>query len=296
MAGFAAQKKKKKRSKWFRFSALAIAFTCVFMLYPIGYSIYMSMHTYQGVTATFAGAANFVRAFQDKILWKSLLNTTVFLLVQVPIMLILGMVLAYLLQSPWLRARGLFRMALFLPCVTSLVAYAIVFKTLFQIDGLINQCLLALNLIQEPIKWLTDGFWAKVAIIIALCWRWTGYNMMFYIAGMQNISRETFEAARIDGANKLQEFFLVVIPQLKPMIIFTSITSTIGTLQLFDEVQNLTAGGPSNETMTAALYIYNPSFVYSSNFGYSAAISWIVVVIIAVLSLLQLKLTNDREG
>ena len=100
---------------------------------------------------------------------------------------------------------------------------------------------------------------------------------------------------RQDGANKFQEFFRVVIPQLKPMIIFTSITSTIGTIQLFDEVLNLTAVGPSNETMTVSLYIYNHSFVYSSNFGYSAAISWVIVLIIAILSLIQLKLTKEKE-
>lgn len=296
MTGFLQKNKSGKKKKWLRFSALAIGFSCVFMLYPIGYSIYISLHTYHGVEAVFAGVDNFVRIFHDKIFWKALLNSFVFLIIQVPIMLLIGLVLSYLLQGTYLRGKAFFRMALFLPCVTSLVAYSIVFKTLFQVDGLINKCLMMLNIIQSPINWLTDGTWAKVAVIIALCWRWTGYNTMFYIAGMQNISRETFEAARIDGANKLQEFFRVVIPQLKPMIIFTSITSTIGTIQLFDEIMNLTAGGPSNETMTVSMYIYNHSFVYSSNFGYSAAISWVVVVIIAVLSLIQLKLTKEKEG
>ncbi len=295
MAKYTSGKKLGKRGIWFQFSVIAIVLTCVFMLYPIGYSIYISLHSYQGSNAFFVGLSNYVRVFNDTIFWKALINTVVFLVIQVPVMLLSGLILAYLLESPYLKFRGFFRTALFLPCATSLVAYAIVFKTLFQVNGLVNQFLMAVHVIQTPINWLTDGFWAKVAIIIALCWRWTGYNAMFYIAGMQSMPRETFEAARIDGANKVQEFFRIVIPQLKPMIIFTSITSTIGTLQLFDEVQNLTAGGPSNETMTAALYIYNHSFVYSSNFGYSAAISWVIVIIIAVLSLLQLKLTRDKE-
>lgn len=296
MTNLTVKRRGKKNGKWLWFGAPAIILSSVFMVYPIIYSLYISLHTYRGVNAVFAGLTNFVRIFHDKIFWQSLLNSFVFLIIQVPIMLLIGLLLAYLLQSPYLKGKGFFRMALFLPCVTSLVAYSIVFKTLFQVDGLINQCLMALNLIQNPINWLTDGVWAKVAVIIALCWRWTGYNMMFYIAGMQNISRETFEAARIDGANKFQEFFRVVIPQLKPMIIFTSITSTIGTIQLFDEVLNLTAGGPSNETMTVSLYIYNHSFVYSSNFGYSAAISWVIVLIIAILSLIQLKLTKEKSS
>lgn len=283
-----------KKGRWFRFSGLAIGFSSVFMLYPIVYSIYLSLHTYRGMSVTFSGIQNFTRIMKDQLFWRALLNSFTFLIIQVPIMLFLGLILAYLLQDPNIKGKGFFRMALFLPCVTSLVAYSIVFKTLFQVNGLINRCLMGLHMIQTPINWLTDGFWAKVAIIIALCWRWTGYNTMFYIAGLQNIPRDTFEAARIDGANKLQEFFWVVIPQLKSMIIFTSITSTIGTIQLFDEIVNLTEGGPSNATMTVSLYIYNHSFVYSSNFGYSAAMSWVVVAIIAMLSLIQIKLSKDK--
>lgn len=289
-------RKKLRRERWINFGSIAIILTCVFMLYPIVYSIFLSLHSHKGLTSTFVGPNNFVRLVKDTIFWQSLGNSFIFLIIQVPIMLVLGLLLAYLLQSDYIKGKGFFRMALFLPCVTSLVAYSIVFKALFQVDGLINNCLLALHIIQAPIHWLTDAFWAKVAIIIALCWRWTGYNTMFYIAGMQNIPRDTLEAARIDGANRFQEFFRVVVPQLKSMIVFTSITSTIGTIQLFDEVMNLTQGGPSNGTMTVSMYIYNHSFKYSSNFGYSAAMSWVVVLIIAVLSLIQLRVTRDKEG
>lgn len=289
-------RKKLRRERWINFSSIAIILTCVFMLYPIVYSIFLSLHSHKGLTSTFVGPNNFVRLVKDTIFWQSLGNSFIFLIIQVPIMLVLGLLLAYLLQSDYIKGKGFFRMALFLPCVTSLVAYSIVFKALFQVDGLINNCLLALHIIQAPIHWLTDAFWAKAAIIIALCWRWTGYNTMFYIAGMQNIPRDTLEAARIDGANRFQEFFRVVVPQLKSMIVFTSITSTIGTIQLFDEVMNLTQGGPSNGPMTVSMYIYNHSFKYSSNFGYSAAMSWVVVLIIAVLSLIQLRVTRDKEG
>lgn len=119
--------------------------------------------------------------------------------------------------------------------------------------------------------------------------------MIFYLAGLQNISDDTLEAAAIDGANGFQKFFFVVIPQLKPVIVFTTITSTIGTIQLFDEVVNLTGGGPSNETLTVAQLIYNHSFVYTSNFGYSATLSWVLVIIIALLSVIQLKLSKTNQ-
>ena len=166
---------------------------------------------------------------------------------------------------------------------------------MFQFNGLINGILQSLHLIDNPISWLTEKNFARVVIIIALCWRWTGYNTMYYIAGLQNVSKDTLEAARIDGANAFQEFFHIVVPQLKQVIVFTSITSTIGTLQLFDEVVNLTSGGPANATLTVALYTYQQSFLNANNFGYSATISWAVVFMIAGLSLVQLRLTREES-
>lgn len=283
-----------QREPWIKYSWLALLFSAVFMLYPIFYSMYLSVHSFKGLNVKFNGLGNFARLFQDTIFWKSMGNVFIYLIFQVPIMLFLGLIFAYLLNEN-IKFKGFFRMVLFLPCVTSLVSYAIIFRMLFQVDGLVNQALIAINIIDNPIHWLTDSFWAKITIIIALCWRWTGYNMMFYISGLQNVSSSTLEAARIDGANKLQEFLYVVIPQLKPVIVFTSITSTIGTIRLFDEVVNLTEGGPSNATMTVIQYIYNHSFVYSSNFGYSAAMSWVVVIIIAILSFIQLIATREKE-
>ena len=289
----------KKRSltsgSWVSFSLPAIFFVTVFMLYPVVYSLVLSLYSHQGLTSTFVGLGNFKRLLSDSIFWNSLLNNVLFLAIQVPIMLFLGLLFAYLLQTDGLKCRGFFRMALFLPCITSLVAYSIVFRTMFQFDGLINSALQAIHVITEPIPWLTDKNWARALIIMALCWRWTGYNAMYYIAGLQNITRDTIEAARMDGANKFQEFFHIVVPQLKQVIVFTSITSTIGTLQLFDEIANLTNGGPSNSTLTVALYTYQQSFLHANNFGYAAAISWVIVLMIAGLSLVQLRLTREES-
>lgn len=284
---------KAKTSVW-KFIWPAVLMSAIFLLYPIFYSIYLSLHKMQGLNAVYVGIGNYLRMFQDKVFLKALKNNFVFLIFQVPIMIILGLVLAFLLNSKDLKGRKFFQLALFLPSVMSLVSYAIIFKMMFQIGGVINNGLLATGILQHPIDWLNHPFWAKVTVIIALCWRWTGYNMIFYLSGLQNISYDTLEAAAIDGANSFQTLFKVVIPQLKPVILFTTITSTIGTIQLFDEVVNLTGGGPSNETLTAAQLIYNHSFVYTSNFGYSATLSWALVVIVAILSIIQLKITNRK--
>lgn len=283
---------RKRREVW-KFISFAMILSSIFMIYPILYSIYLSLHTMQGLQSVFVGLDNYVRMFQDTIFHKALFNNFVFLIFQVPIMVFLGLLLAFVLNTPKLVGRTFFKLALFLPSVTSLVSYAVLFKMMFQIGGIINRGLLAIGIIQQPLDWLNSPFWAKVTVIIALCWRWTGYNMIFYLAGLQNISDDTWEAADIDGANSFQKFFRIIIPQLKPVIVFTTITSTIGTIQLFDEVVNLTGGGPLNATLTAAQLIYNHSFVYTSNFGYSATLSWALVVLIAVLSYAQFKLAKD---
>ncbi|UUZ97145.1 sugar ABC transporter permease [Paenibacillus sp. P25] len=194
-----------------------------------------------------------------------------------------------------MRFKGFFRTAIFLPCITSLVAYSVVFKYLFGNDGLINLALMKLHILAEPIQWISDPFWAKVTIIIAITWRWTGYNMIFYLSALQNIDSSIYEAARLDGASSVRQFFSITVPLLKPIILFTSITSTIGTLQLFDEIVNITKGGPGNATLSISQYIYNLSFKYSPDFGYAATVSYSIVVMIIVLSILQIKLAGENK-
>lgn len=278
---------------WIKLTFPMLFCITAFMLYPIVYSFILSLYSHKGLRSTWVGFGNYARMFKDKVFIKALGNNFLFLIIQVPIMLILGLLMAYLLQTNGLRFKAFFRTAIFLPCVTSLVAYSIVFLIMFQHDGLINTSLIKLGILKEPIFWLNDRVGARVLIFIALCWRWTGYNAMYYIAGLQNIPSDIIEAARIDGCNRFQEFFKVVIPQLKQVIVFTSITSTIGTLQLFDEITTITNGAPANATMTVSLYIFNQSFKMNNNFGYSAAMSWVLVLIIAGLSLFQLRVTGE---
>lgn len=239
---------------------------------------------------------NYIRMFQDKIFITTLGNTYLYLIVQVPIMLILAILLAQLLNNKDLKCRGLFRTMVFLPCATSLVSYSLIFKSLFAKEGLINMLLMKLGLISQNINFIGETNTARMVIILALIWRWTGYNMVFYLAGLQNIEYSVYEAAKIDGATGWKTFWHITVPLLRPTIIMTFIMSINGTLQLFDESMNLTSGGPANSTMTMSHYIYDNSFGQGvGNFGYSSAMAFLVFIMVAILAFINLKVGDKRD-
>ena len=273
----------------------ALVLLGVFMVYPILWSLWMSFQTGKGMNFKFGGLANIWRLTQDPVFLRALSNTLIFLVVQVPLMIVLALLFAVALNNPRLKGRAIFRTAIFLPCVTSLVAYSVLFKSMFAGDGVVNDALLALNVISTPIPWLSDPFWAKVVIILAITWRWTGYNMVFYLAALQNIDPSIYEAARIDGVPGPARFLRLTIPMMKPVILFTTVISTIGTLQIFDEVNNITQGGPSDGTLTLSLYIYNLTFKFMPSFGYAATVSYVIVVLVAILSAVQFWIARERR-
>ncbi|MEH7299113.1 sugar ABC transporter permease [Neobacillus drentensis] len=277
------------------FVIIASVMICLFYFYPMLQALILSFQSGTGANLAFTGFDNYVRLLKDPTFLTTVKNTVTYLIIQVPIMIILALFLSVLLNNKTLKYKGLFRTAIFLPCVTSLVAYSVIFKYLFGHDGMINIMLMKLSLISAPIEWLTDPFWAKIAIIVAITWRWTGYNMIFYLSALQNVDESIYEAAKIDGASSIQQFFKITIPMLKPIILFTSITSTIGTLQLFDEVMNITQGGPGNATMTISQYIYNLSFKYTPDFGYAATVSYAIVIMIVIFSIIQFKVAGDKN-
>ena len=239
---------------------------------------------------------NYTRMFQDKLFLRSVGNTFLYLIIQVPIMLILAILLAQLLNNKHLRLKGFFRTCIFLPCATSLVSYSLIFKSLFATDGLINSVLVHLGILESNYNFLGNAASAKAVIIIALIWRWTGYNMVFYLAGLQNIEYSVYEAAKIDGANGWKTFWGITVPLLKPTIIMTFIMSINGTLQLFDESVNLTNGGPANATITMSHYIYNNSLGQGvANFGYATAMSFFVFIIVAILAFINMKVGDTRD-
>jgi lactose/L-arabinose transport system permease protein len=277
------------------FVIVATVMIFLFYFYPMVQALILSFKSGVGANLTFTGIDNYTRLFKDPTFLTTVKNTVIYLIIQVPVMILLALFLSVLLNNKTLKFKGFFRTAIFLPCVTSLVAYSVIFKYLFGQDGIINIMLMKVSLISEPIQWLTDPFWAKIAIIVAITWRWTGYNMIFYLSALQNVDESIYEAAKIDGASSIQQFFKITIPMLKPIILFTSITSTIGTLQLFDEVMNITKGGPGNATMTISQYIYNLSFKYTPDFGYAATVSYAIVIMIVIFSIIQFKVAGDKN-
>ncbi|WP_315093277.1 sugar ABC transporter permease [uncultured Cellulomonas sp.] len=265
--------------------------------WPMIQALFLSLQTGRGTRLSWAEPlwSNYQRLFQDDQFRLTLTTTFIYLVIQVPIMLLLAMLLANLLNAPWLRFKGFWRTAIFLPCAVGLVSYSLVFRQIFATDGLANDVLTQLGILDDPVNWLGQTGTARMVIILGLLWRWTGYNMIFFLAALQNIDRSTLEAARVDGANGFKTFWYVTMPQLKPIILLCAILSTNGTLQMFDESFNLTAGGPGNTTMTVSHYLYNVSFRNSPNFGYAAAISYAILIIVAVLAAIQMKVGDKRD-
>ena len=260
--------KKHNLTGW-AFLAPATFLIAVFSFWPMIKALVLSFQTGKGRNMQMAGFTNYIRMFQDDVFIQSIKNTFFYFIIQVPIMLVVALVLACILNKKDLRFKGFFRTMIFLPCTTSLVAYSIIFRT-------------------QP-------FSAKIVIILALLWRWTGYNMVFFLSGLQNIEYSVYEAAKIDGASAIQTFFKITVPLLKPTILLTAIMSTNGTLQLFDESVNLTDGGPANASISMSHYIYNLCFKYVPNFGYAAAMSFFILLLVAVLAFIQMRVGDKRD-
>ena len=271
---------------------------CIMSFYPIIQAIFTSFKTGPSANMSWCDPAgyNYTRMFQDAIFKTSVKNTFLYLIIEVPVMLVLAMLLAQLLNNKDLKFKGLFRTCVFLPCATSLVSYSLIFKSMFATNGLVNTILVNLGILENNYNFLGNPGSAKAIIIIALIWRWTGYNMVFFLAGLQNIEYSVYEAAKIDGANAWQTFWKITVPLLKPTIVMTVIMSINGTLQLFDESVNLTSGGPANSTITMSHYIYNISFGKGvANFGYASALCFVVFIMVAVLAFINMKVGDKRD-
>lgn len=272
----------------------AAALFAIFFAYPLVASAMQSLQSNLEGRQVWVGLQQYERLIHDPLMHQALTNTALILVVQVPIMIGLALVLAQVLNSSFRRVRATLRLAYFLPAVTTLVAYSLVFRVLLKTDGgMVNQFLELLGM--PEIDWLNSPGWARVAVIASLTWRWTGYNVVILLAGLQAVPQELYEAAAIDGAGPVTTFFKVIVPQLRPVLLFTTVTSTIGTLQLFDEVYILTGGGPANATLTPVLYLYQAGFE-QLDFGYASAIAWVVVAITGLLSYLQFRVLGGSKS
>lgn len=273
-------------------AALLIVWMC---FYPTLNALLISLQSGKGVNLHFAKPLwyNYARMLKDKTFLLTLKNTFTYLIIQVPIMLVLSLVLATMLNNKDLKFPGVFRTMLFIPCAVSLVSSSMIFRNLFANNGFVNTMLMNIGLMSEPVQWLSNAGTARFVIILALIWRWTGYNMVLYSAALQNVDASIYEAARIDGAGNFKIFTHITIPQLRPMILLTTIMSTNGTLQLYDESVVLTGGNPANQTMTMSHYLYNTA-MRDSTYGYAAALSFVILILVAILAIVQMKVGDER--
>lgn len=283
--------KKKNIIPWL-FIAPALIFILCFSIYPLIETIYLSFMTTKRGDIVFAGLQNFKRLLSDQYFYTSLKNSLIYLIIQVPIMTLLAILLAMALHNGITKLKGLFRTIYFIPFIVESVAYSLIFVLLFQERGVINFLLSIINI--SPVMWLTQTWPARFLIMLIMTWRWTGYNMIIILAGLQSIPNDYYEAATIDGANAFNKFVNITIPMLKPVILFSTILSTIGTLNLFTEPYLLTNGGPNNSTISLGLYIYRQAF-QSINLTYAATISVAILVIVGVLSRLQMKVGGNTK-
>ena len=263
----------------------------VFGLYPIVYSLYLSFFKGFGFEKkTFFGLGNYLHLFQDERYIKAVINTTYFAAGSVFILSPLALILALVVNSRLVpgQLKSFYKAMLFFPVITSAVVIAIIFaRVLDQQYGLLNALLRWFGL--GPYGWLTDPKFVMPSFIIMAIWTYLGINMLYWIAGLTGISRELYEAAYTDGANKWQAFWHITLPLLRPVTLFVVIQAIVGSYNLFAQPLLLTNGGPSDASLTIALYLYNQGFVYF-NVGYASAIAYSMVVILLILSLLNIYL------
>lgn len=264
-------------------AAFAMSFTD-FDIYALGNMDYLR----------FVAFKNYSTLLSDPLFWTAIKNTFYFVMVGGPLSVAASLAAAVLLNSKFIRFKGVFRLIYFLPVVTTHVAVSIVWRYIYHPRfGLLNYLLSFVGI--GPVDWLGDPAWSMPAIILLVVWKNFGYNMVIFIAGLQNIPEELYEAASIEGASAWQQFKNITIPQLAPTTLFISVITMIGYFQLFAEPYVMTQGGPLNSTLSIVLYMYQEGFRWW-NIGYSTALAFMLTVIILVGTSIQFKLQKERNG
>lgn len=241
----------------------------------------------------FIGFKNYLNLFDDPLFWTSLKNTFYFVIAAGPLSVAISLAAAILLNSKFIKFKGIFRLVYFIPVVTTLVAVAIVWRFVYNPRfGLLNYFLGLIGI--SPVDWLGNPDWAMPSIIIMSVWKNFGYNMIIFIAGLQNIPDYLYEAAIIEGAGAWERFKRITLPMLAPTTLFVCIITIIGFFQLFAEPYIMTQGGPLNKTLSIVQYMYNEGFRWW-HMGYSASIAFVLFVIILITTIIQLKIQKNTE-
>lgn len=282
---------------WF-FLAPSLALIGVFFFLPVVASLLLSVTDFDiyGIAnpgnTRFVGLENYSRLLRTPDFWLALRNTFYFAFVGGPLTIAVSLGAALLLSSKLVRFKGVFRTIYFTPFVTTLVAVAIVWKYLYHTRyGLFNYALGAIGI--GPIDWLGDPHWAMPSIILMAVWKSFGYNMLIFIAGLQAIPEDLYDAAEIDGASAVRRFFSITLPMLAPTLVFVSVITMIGYFQLFAEPYVMTQGGPLRSTTSVVLLMYEEGFRWW-RMGNAAAIAFVLFIVILLATLVQFRLQKER--
>ncbi len=288
---------KRKTAAWW-FVAPALTVIGVFFVLPVLAALIVSFTDFDIYALAdlrnlrFIGLRNYVRLLETPLFWHALGNTLYFVVVGVPLSIGASLGAALLLNSPLVRAQSFFRTALFTPVVTTLVAVAVIWRYLLSTRyGLINYALGRLGI--APVDWLGDPHWAMPAIILFAVWKSFGYNMVILLAGLQNIPQELYEAARIDGASRVQQFRYITLPSLAPILLMVSILTIAGHFQLFAEPYVMTQGGPLQSTVSVLYFMYEEGFKWW-NLGSASAVAFVLFLFIFAVTTVQLRLAPRR--
>ena len=290
-------RKRDERVAAYIFVAPAVILLIAFLVVPMIYTVYFSGFKYQIMrpdAMKFIGLENYQKLFSDKNFWLALKNTVYFTVIVVPCQCVLALALA-LLVSKKFRGVAVFRTMYFAPQLTSMVVISVLWSVLYNANpntGLINSILVSLGM--SPIKFLSDASTAMNSIIFMSAWQGAGYQMMIFLAGLQGIPRDQYEAASVDGATKFKQFLYITIPGLKGTIKYVIMITMIQAMKLFTQPYIMTQGGPKNSTKTLVYYIYTQGF-QKGNFGYACSIAAVIFVIVVCMSMAMKKVTAATD-
>ena len=289
---------RQNRAGW-AFVAPALALIGLFFFVPVLAGLFLSFTDFdiyaigRPDTARFMGLENYRQVLSNPLFWQALGNTFLFVILGGPLSLLTSLVAALLVSAKRVRYPGLFRSIFFMPVVTTLVAVAIVWRYLYHPQyGLLNWALGAVGI--HPVDWLGDPHWAMFAIILMAVWKNFGYNMLIFVAGLQSIPEDLYEAAHLDGAGGWAQFRHVTLPSLAPTFLFVGIMTMLGNFQLFSEPYVMTQGGPLKATTTVVLLMYEEGFRWW-RMGLAASLAFVLFVIMLVGTLIQMRLQGERR-
>ncbi|CAM4302861.1 ABC-type sugar transport system permease subunit [Paenibacillus endophyticus] len=267
----------------------------IFGLIPILYTLYLSFMKWDGFSdPVYVGFANYSRLLHDSFFYQTIGNTLIIWIMSIIPQLVLALVLALILNEKFIRGKHFFRAIYFFPHIVTPVTLAVLFFLMFDWQtGTVNKILMSIGMVEDPINWFNSPMWSRIIVATVICWQYFGFNMIVFIAGLQSVPNEVFEAAEVDGATKWQTITRITLPMLRPVFLFTFITSVIGGLQLFDSALML-GDGPGNTTRTMVMYLYQTAFK-TFDYSYGAAVAYGIFIVVMIFTAFTARLTMKKE-